>query len=151
MARPSQQVRKAKTCYYLQRFGANREYRIKLRSKVKDIATQVHSSTVFSVTGGMVESFIRLCLISHDGRLRTTRYLPWYFRRPIANHFAYRDWTQIALAVANQFPGGDYFEFGSEGFRTLRNFLSAFHLNGHADRFPDTKFFAFDLRSAKAE
>jgi hypothetical protein len=116
-----------------------------LRGKIKNVASQVHSGLLFSVTGGMVESFIRLCLISHDGRLRTTKYLPWYVRRPIANHFAYRDWAQIAIIVANQFPGGDYFEFGSEGFRTLRNFLSAFHLNGHTDRFPNTRFFAFDI------
>jgi hypothetical protein len=116
-----------------------------LRRRIRDVATQLHSGLLFSVTGGLAESFIRLGLISHDARLRTTKYLPWYIRRPIANHFAYRDWAQIAITVANQFPGGDYFEFGSEGFRTLRNFLSAFHLNGHTDRFPDTRFFAFDV------
>jgi hypothetical protein len=118
---------------------------LQLLKKIKDVAGQVHSGLLFSATGGVVESFIRSCLISHDARLRTTKYLPWYVRRPIANHFAYRNWTEIALMVANQFPGGDYFEFGSEGFRTLRNFLSAFHLNGHTDRFADTRFFAFDV------
>ena len=97
--------------------------------KIRDVATQVHSG-------------LSVMLIGH-GRLRT--YLPWYIRRPIANHFAYRDWAQIAITVTNQFPGGDYFEFGSEGFRTLRNFLSAFHLNGHTDQFPDTRFFTFDI------
>jgi hypothetical protein len=113
--------------------------------KLKARAVQIHSGTLFSATGGLVEAVIRNCLMTHDGRLRTTRYLPWFIRRPIANHFAYRDWAQIALIVANQYPGGDYFEFGSEGFRTFRNFLSAFHLNGHAERMPDVKFFAFDV------
>ena len=109
------------------------------------MAVQFHGGLVFSVTGGVIEAVIRKCLMSYDGRLRTTKYLPWFVRRPIANHFAYRDWAQIALIVANQYPGGDYFEFGSEGFHTLRNFLSAFHLNGHTEGMPDVKFFAFDI------
>lgn len=102
-------------------------------------------ASYFPLPEAWFEAFIRLCLISHDGRLRTTKFLPWYIRRSIANQLAYRDWAQIAFTVANQFPGGDYFEFGSEGFRTLRNFLSAFHLNRHENRFPDTRFFAFDV------
>jgi hypothetical protein len=114
-------------------------------AKLQDRAVQIHSGLLFSVTGGVVEQFIRLFMFSHDGRLRTTRFLPWFFRRPIGNYYAYRDWPQIALIVANQYPGGDYFEFGSDGFRTFRNFLSAFHLNRQPERFPDTKFFAFDI------
>jgi hypothetical protein len=34
------------------------------------------------------------------------------------------------MMAAQFFPGGDYFEFGSEGAGTLRNFLTAFDLNG---------------------
>ena len=50
---------------------------------------------------------------------------------------------KLRFIVANQYPGGDYFEFGSEGFRTFRNFLSAFHLNGHTEKMPDVKILCF--------
>lgn len=106
---------------------------------------EVYRSLPYSVTFGVVEGLLRRLLISHDGRLRTTKYLPWYLRRSISSHFAHREWAQIALIVANQYPGGDYFEFGSEGFRTFRNFLSAFHLNGHSETQPDVRFYAFDV------
>jgi hypothetical protein len=106
---------------------------------------EIYGGLGYSATAGVVEGLIRRCLISHDGRLRTTKYLPWYLRRSIAGHFAYGEWAKIALIVANQYPGGDYFEFGSGGFRTFRNFLSAFHLNGHTEKMPDVKFFAFDI------
>jgi hypothetical protein len=112
---------------------------------VKAKVAEVYRSLAYSATAGVFEGVIRRCMFSHDGRLRTTKYLPWYLRRSFANHFASREWAKIALIVANQYPGGDYFEFGSEGFRTFRNFLSAFHLNGHTERMRDVKFFAFDV------
>ncbi len=100
---------------------------------------------LFSATGRVLEWFVRPFLIGYNGKIRSTRYLPWCVRSTIANHLAYSDWAQIALIAANQYPGGDYFEFGSEGFRTFCNFLSAFHLNGHDKRMPDVKFYAFDV------
>jgi Macrocin-O-methyltransferase (TylF) len=112
---------------------------------IKAIVAEAYRSLAYSATAGVFEGAIRRCMFSHDGRLRTTKYIPWYFRRSFANHFASREWAEIALIVANQYPGGDYFEFGSEGFRTFRNFLSAFHLNGHSANMPDVKFFAFDV------
>jgi hypothetical protein len=108
-------------------------------------AAEIYSGLAYSATAGVLEGIIRRCLISHDGRLRTTKYLPWYLRRSIGSHFAYREWAEIALIVATQYPGGDYFEFGSAGFRTFRNFLSAFHLSGNTERLPDVKFYAFDV------
>src|SRR5262245_34568548 len=48
-------------------FGVHARKVQQLRKKIRDVATQIHSSLPFSVTGGIVESFIRLCLISHDG------------------------------------------------------------------------------------
>lgn len=113
--------------------------------KVKAKVAEFYRSLPYSATAGVLEGIVRRCLISHDGRLRTTKYLPWYLRRSLASHFSYKEWAEIALIVANQYPGGDYFEFGSEGFRTFRNFLSAFHLNGHGEKLPDVKFFAFDV------
>jgi hypothetical protein len=56
-----------------------------------------------------------------------------------------RERADIALAVASMYPGGDYFEFGCAGFRTFRNFLTAFDLNDRPTLSPDTKFFAFDV------
>jgi hypothetical protein len=114
-------------------------------NNIKAKVAEIYRSLAYSTTAGVVEGAIRRCMFSHDGRLRTTRYLPWYLRRSFSNYFASREWAEIALIVANQYPGGDYFEFGSEGFRTFRNFLSAFHLNGHTEKMPDVKFFAFDV------
>ena len=79
--------------------------------------------------------------ITNDGKTS----FRWYLRRSFSNYFASREWAEIALIVANQYPGSDYFEFGSEGFRTFRNFLSAFHLNGHTEKMPEVKFYAFDI------
>lgn len=116
-----------------------------LSNGVKAQIAEVYRSLPYSATAGVLEGFIRRCMYSHDGRLRTSKYLPWYLRRSFANYYANREWAEIAMIVANQYPGGDYFEFGSEGFRTFRNFLSAFHLNGHTEGMPDVKFFAFDI------
>jgi hypothetical protein len=63
----------------------------------------------------------------------------------IMQDYAYSEWARIALDVANQYGGGDYFEFGSEGLNTLCNFLTTFHFNGHDKNFPNTRFFAFDV------
>jgi Macrocin-O-methyltransferase (TylF) len=106
---------------------------------------KIRSGFLFSATGRVLEWFVRPFLIGYNGKIRTTKYLPWPVRSTIANHLAYRDWAQIALIVANQYPGGDYFEFGSESLRTFTNFLSAFHLNGHDAGMPDVKFYAFDI------
>jgi hypothetical protein len=114
---------------------------MRIKAKVADF----YRSLPYSLTFGVAEGFLRRVMFSHDGRLRTTRYLPWHLRRSLSAHIAYREWAEIALIVANQYPGGDYFEFGSESFRSFRNFLSAFHLNGHTDGMPGTKFFAFDV------
>src|SRR4051794_34487930 len=35
--------------------------------------------------------------------------------------FGYKERAEVALAVAQLYPGGDYFEFGSEGMGTFRN------------------------------
>jgi len=63
----------------------------------------------------------------------------------LAQNYAYSEWARIALDVASQYGGGDYFEFGSEGLNTLCNFLTTFHFNGHDKNFPNTRFFAFDV------
>jgi hypothetical protein len=114
------------------------------RQKLFDIAAQIRGFAYF-VTVGALDSLIRRRMIGSDGRLRTTKHLPRRFRESFATYYACRERVDIALMVANQYPGGDYFEFGSEGLRTFCNFLSAFHLNGHAEGMPGVKFFAFDV------
>jgi hypothetical protein len=99
----------------------------------------------FSVTVGAVATFIRRRLLRYNGTLRTTQYLPRDLKRAFATYYACQERAEIAIMVANQYPGGDYFEFGSEGFYTFCNFLSAFDLNGHTEGMPDVKFYAFDV------
>lgn len=60
-------------------------------------------------------------------------------------YFGYAERAEVALAVAQLYPGGDYFEFGSEGMGTFRNFLTAFDVCGCTARYPDTQFYAFDI------
>ena len=53
---------------------------------------------------------------------------------------------EIALDVASAYSGGHYFEFGSSGLSSFRNFLGAFGVfEAHTRYFPDTKFYAFDI------
>jgi|ERR1700733_13291115 hypothetical protein len=99
----------------------------------------------FSATVAAAAVFIRNRLIRHNGTLRTSKYLPWRLRQSFATYYACQERAEIALMVANQYPGGDYFEFGSEGLYTFCNFLTAFHLNGHDVGMPDAKFYAFDI------
>jgi len=99
----------------------------------------------FSVTVGSAATFIRQRLVKYNGTLRTTKYLPRDLKRAFATYYACRERIDIALMVANQYPGDDYFEFGSEGFYTFCNFLSAFDLNGHTEGKPNVKFYAFDV------
>jgi hypothetical protein len=63
----------------------------------------------------------------------------------IASARNYRARAEIALDVASNYPGGDYFEFGAGSLNSFRTFLAAFDLYGHAERFPETRFYAFDI------
>jgi len=57
----------------------------------------------------------------------------------------YRARSEIALDVASNYPGGDYLEFGAGSLNSFRSFIAAFDLNGLAERFPDSRFYAFDI------
>jgi hypothetical protein len=94
---------------------------------------------------GAVMSVVRRRMLRHDGTLRSSRRLPERMKASLANSYAAEDRAEIALAVAGMYPGGDYFEFGSESFRTFMNFLTAFDLNGLTTKLPETKFYAFDV------
>jgi hypothetical protein len=84
-------------------------------------------------------------MFRHSGIMRSSRYLPARLKRVFEGRYAMRERAEIALAVASMYAGGDYFEFGCAGFRTLRNFLTAFDLNDRPALSPNTKFFAFDI------
>ena len=79
------------------------------------------------------------------GCLRSSRLLPQRLKLSFADRYAYQERAEIALTVAGMYPGGDYFEFGSASFRTFRNFLTAFDLNGLSVKLPETRFVAFDV------
>jgi hypothetical protein len=106
---------------------------------------KIFGSFYFSITVGAAATFIRRRLLRYNGTLRTTKYLPPPLKQAFATYYACQERAEIAIMVANQYPGGDYFEFGSEGFYTFCNFLSAFDLNGHTEGQPDVKFYAFDI------
>jgi len=80
------------------------------------------------------------------GILRSVSRLTDSQKSALATAYAYRARAQIALDVTCAYPGGDYFEFGSAGLGTFRNFLAAFDINwGHTKHFPDARFWAFDI------
>jgi hypothetical protein len=90
-------------------------------------------------------SLIQYILFNNTGQFRSPKNLTAPIKSILAQNFAYSEWARIALDVANQYPNGDYFEFGSEGLNTLCNFLAAFHLNGHDQNKPEVRCFAFDV------
>ncbi len=80
------------------------------------------------------------------GILRSVARLTENRKLALAARYAYQARAQIALDVASTYPGGDYFEFGSAGLFTFRNFLAAFDINSaHTKHFPNTRFYAFDI------
>jgi hypothetical protein len=84
-------------------------------------------------------------LIGPSGRLRSTWLLSDWMKSRLASRYHYEARSQVALDVASHYPGGDYFEFGSDSLLTFRSFLSAFDLHGLGKVHPDTRFYAFDI------
>ena len=79
------------------------------------------------------------------GVLRSVSHMTPYRKMLITSARNYRARSEIALDVASNFPGGDYFEFGAGSLNSFKSFLAAFDLNGLAARFPDSRFYAFDI------
>jgi hypothetical protein len=85
-----------------------------------------------------------------DGPLKSTVRLTGPFgtgwRKQLASiYFSHREKAEVSLAAASSWYGGDYMEFGAHGVNTFRNMLSAFDLFDLQSRFPDTRFYAFDV------
>lgn len=80
--------------------------------------------------------------VIHDdlGVLSSVAHLSPARKSLIASARNYRARAEIALDVASNYPGGDYFEFGAGSLNSFRTFLAAFDLNGHAERFPELRF-----------
>lgn len=91
------------------------------------------------------DDFVWRRLLTKFGILRSTSGLSRRAKKMVEVRYAVEERANVALAVASMYPGGDYFEFGSAGFRTLRNFLTAFDLNDLPQKLPETRFFAFDV------
>jgi hypothetical protein len=102
-------------------------------------------SDLFKEVRGLIADAIWHRMFRYSGELRSSRLLPSRLKTSFAYRYAIQERAEIALTVAGMYPGGDYFEFGSEGFTTFRNFLTAFDLNGLTSKLPNTKFFAFDV------
>ena len=88
---------------------------------------------------------VRGSLFNSVGQFNTTKNLDPTLARALAQYYSYHEWSRLALDVANQYGGGDYLEFGSEGLNTLCNFMAAFHLQGFDELMPDVRFYAFDV------
>jgi hypothetical protein len=79
------------------------------------------------------------------GILRSVAHMSAKRKSLIASARNYRARSEIALDVASNYPGGDYFEFGAGSLNSFRSFIAAFDLNGLPVRFPDSRFYAFDI------
>lgn len=108
----------------------------------------VNTRDMLNEARGLVAEALWQRMVRYHGKLRSSRLLPARLKHSFAGRHHFEERTQIALAVAGMYPGGDYFEFGSAGFHTLRNFLTAFDMNDLARKHPHTRFFAFDLFGA---
>ncbi len=65
--------------------------------------------------------------------------------RAIRSYFQHREKIDVSLSATTSWYGGDYMEFGACDLHTFRNMLSAFHIAALPERFPDTRFYAFDV------
>jgi hypothetical protein len=84
-------------------------------------------------------------LFNEHGVLKSSRDLSAADKRSAALYFDFSERSLVAMAAAVFYPGGDYFEFGSEGLATFRSFLTAFDLTSKIDTNPDVRFYAFDI------
>ena len=79
------------------------------------------------------------------GYSKTTKNLTSEEKMNIFLHFQYSEKAKVALSVASSYSGGHYLEFGSHDLYTLRNFLAAFDVGNLNARYPNTKFYGFDI------
>ena len=84
-------------------------------------------------------------ILKRHGCLRSTANLSPELKFDLNQWFQYKEKSEVALSVATCWAGGDYFEFGSTDMNTFRNFLSAYDIYDLDARFPDTRFYAFDI------
>lgn len=79
------------------------------------------------------------------GYSKSTKNLSLTDKMRVFLHFQYSEKAKVALSVASSYPGGHYLEFGSHDLYTLRNFLAAFDVGNLNSRYPNTKFYGFDI------
>lgn len=84
-------------------------------------------------------------ILKRHGCLRSTANMSPELKFDFNQWFQYKEKAEVALSVATCWPGGDYFEFGSTDVNTFRNLLTAYDIYNLDSRFPDTRFYAFDI------
>lgn len=60
-------------------------------------------------------------------------------------YFHHKEKSEVMMAVASSWYGGDFMEFGSHDLNTFRDFLTAYNICGMTRAYPDVKFYAFDI------
>jgi hypothetical protein len=85
-------------------------------------------------------------LVGRHGVFESSAGLASQTKIDLAMRYAYEQRAEIAMVAAStMYSGGDYFEFGSDGLGTFRNFLTAADLHGFSAAHPDMRFYAFDI------
>ncbi|MEM7467412.1 MAG: hypothetical protein AAF387_11065 [Pseudomonadota bacterium] len=79
------------------------------------------------------------------GVLRSTADIDPQLKFDANQFYQYSDKALCAMAAASMWHGGDYMEFGSTDLNTFRNFLTAYDIFDLDSRFPDTRFYGFDI------
>lgn len=90
-------------------------------------------------------------ILKRHGCLRSTANFSSEEKFDLNQWFQYKEKAEVALSVATCWPGGDYFEFGSTDVNTFRNLLTAYDIYNLDARFPDTRFYAFDIFGKTSE
>ena len=84
-------------------------------------------------------------LSTAHGALRSSADLNRSQKLDLNLHFQHREKAEVAFTVASSWYGGDYMEFGAHDLTTFRNMLTAYDVCCLDQRFPDTRFYAFDI------
>lgn len=84
-------------------------------------------------------------LYSPHGVFKSTKNIATNIKFDANQFFQYQDKAEMAMCPASIWVGGDYMEFGSTDLNTFRNFLTAFDIFEIDKRYPDTRFYGFDI------
>lgn len=81
----------------------------------------------------------------NNGPFVSSQYWSDQDRQDTEVYFHHKEKSEIMMAIASSWYGGDMMEFGSGDLNTFRDFLTAYDICGMTRAYPDVKFFAFDI------